>query len=395
MNILKNTIMALAVGLAFGWALTSVAEQGEHSALICSDPAHLHCAASTGDASKLYTPEISAVVNAKLDVSDMDDDEDDENLRLDALELQVSGFLAPNIHGTAVVALEQEYEDGDSETETELEEAFIRVFDLPGGLEIRAGRTLVPFGVLNQSHSHEWVFADTPAAFEELFSDHSWFDDGVQVRWSNQAEQDELFVGLTLAAFNGREPGHGHEDGEEGHEDEEGGHEEDEGHDDEEEVVEWDGKVWLARLYGSLPIGEETRVVLGGTVTGDERSNTVIAGGDLTLITYLPDSAKRLVWQTEVFQADQDERDSSPLGLFSALSLDLTHRWQAGGRYDWTERLLDDSETIQGGAAFLTYRFTPFAFLRGQFKHVDSDHGESENLGTLQLVWGLGKHSHH
>ena len=134
-------------------------------------------------------------------------------------------------------------------------------------------------------------------------------------------------------------------------------------------------------------------MILGGSVTGDEGSDTVITAGDLTLMHDIDGSLQRLLWQTEIFQADQDERDSSPFGLFSALSLDLNHHWQIGGRYDFTERLLDDRESVQAGTAFVTYRFAQQAYLRGQFKHTDPDHGESENLGIIQLVWGLGKHS--
>lgn len=51
----------------------------------------------------------------------------------------------------------------------EVEEAYVRTLSLPGGLQMRAGQFLIPFGRLNPSHPHSWNFLDQALVSGKFF----------------------------------------------------------------------------------------------------------------------------------------------------------------------------------------------------------------------------------
>src|ERR1043165_7987533 len=52
--------------------------------------------------------------------------------------------------------------DHEGETGIELEEAFVRLHDLPAGLEVTAGQFFTPFGRFNTEHPHTWAWLHQP-----------------------------------------------------------------------------------------------------------------------------------------------------------------------------------------------------------------------------------------
>jgi len=127
------------------------------------------------------------------------------------------------------------YSDLQDDFQWEWEEYFLKLTNLPGGIELRGGRMLNRVGVHNPTHLHSWTTVDAPLP-------HALFlgEDGL----STKSGEVNFYVGdrnpLVLTFSFGQRPDHSHAHGhveEEAHEHEEEDHhhEEEEGHHHEEE----------------------------------------------------------------------------------------------------------------------------------------------------------------
>lgn len=65
----------------------------------------------------------------------------------------------------------------------EVEEAYLTTLDLPGGLQIRAGKLYSPFGRQNTQHPHVWEFVDAPLSRGRLVASEVLSGPGVEVAW--------------------------------------------------------------------------------------------------------------------------------------------------------------------------------------------------------------------
>jgi len=65
----------------------------------------------------------------------------------------------------------------------EVEEAYAETMRLPGGLKLRAGQLLAPFGRSNPTHAHTWEFIDAPLTRERFFSGEGLRSPGVELSW--------------------------------------------------------------------------------------------------------------------------------------------------------------------------------------------------------------------
>jgi hypothetical protein len=101
-----------------------------------------------------------------------------EGLSLGESELNFSGNIDDKFYGSLTVALVEE----DSETEVELEEAYIQTLALPAGLILKGGRFFSNIGYLNPKHSHTDDFADRSLPYR-AFLNNQFIDDGVQLLW--------------------------------------------------------------------------------------------------------------------------------------------------------------------------------------------------------------------
>jgi len=357
--------------------------------------------AYSGRAAVLELPEISVIVNGKVEWSEAKERPLDGKVRIDEVELGLSGGLFPGVRGDVVAVIEQEYEGSETSTEMDLEEAYLTFQELPGGFQATLGRRLIPFGRTNPNHPHHWDFADSPLALRNLFGDHPWFDDGAELSWLVPNPGD-LYIKLSAGVWNGRELGHHH--GEEDHHGDHDGDEHEEDHQEDhqeehhhghlgEETIEWEGHVFTGRLFLDLPLSDRTAVQVGGSAAIDEHNRNTLLGADFSVLHRWPDSFRTLKWQTELTSLKDRERDSKPRGLFSSLRYQINKNWVVGGRYDWTELLEDDHEDASSVAAWVTYYLTHSTYVRAQVAQIDHDH-DKELLGTLQLVWGIGPHSH-
>lgn len=332
----------------------------------------------------LIDPEFSVVGNFLTEFSDNKENANRGRFRVREAEAAFQAFLLPNLRVNIVGAMEQEYEDNHSNTNFHLEELYASIYDLPYGMEGQIGRRLVGFGIINSLHFHERPFADTPLVLANMLGEHSWYDDGVSVSipvgqlWGIQFKN-------SFGYFQGRNFGLEHEHAH--------------GHDDEEEEghgpIRWGGNVYMNRISSEIELDADSHVDFGYSVAWDEGRNTNLHGMDLTYHKRGFGPFQELVWQNEFLFADIDNSDSTPLGFYSMLNLELDKKWDVGGRYDWSEAPGEGNSFEWAISPFVTYHFDTSRYARLQYRYRELIEGhEPENTLFLQFVWELGSHSH-
>ena len=112
---------------------------------------------------------------------------------------------------------------GDDDWSDENEEAFLALKNLPENWEIRGGRLLNRFGLLNAVHQHSWNAVDLPLASGRFMGEEHLATEGGDLTWYLPFRHK---TALTLSYGDAREHDHDHghgEDDEEHHEEDEHG----------------------------------------------------------------------------------------------------------------------------------------------------------------------------
>ena len=338
--------------------------------------------------SSLELPEISVILNTEATFSDTSSNASRNKVRVKEAELAFQGYLYPGVRGDFIAALEQEYEGKEVSTEVDVEEAYLSFLELPLGLQATIGRKLLNFGRLNPLHIHHWAFTDIPLILQNFFGHHPWFDDGAELTWlvSNPLN---VYLELATGIWNGKELGHIHEHSHR----EELDHEEDHDHFG-DELIEWDDHVYTGRVFADASLTDNLNTGLGYSIAKDGGGRNTLHEVDLVFKYQWPFTYRRIKWHTELFYLQEDLRDINPYGVFSYAQLSLNKYWELGARYDWAEFADNDDEHAWAGSGFLTYYFTHTMHARGEYQYKEHASGEDENILFLQLVWGIGPHSH-
>jgi hypothetical protein len=103
----------------------------------------------------------------------------------------------------------------------EHDESFLKLLNLPGGLELRAGQYFNRFGFHNALHLHGWDFTDNFLASGRILGDHPLTTLGAELTWNLPTPfQSALSVSVGEAQADDHDHEHGHGHGGEDH----GGH---------------------------------------------------------------------------------------------------------------------------------------------------------------------------
>ncbi len=97
----------------------------------------------------------------------------------------------------------------------ELEEYFLKLKDLTGGFDIRAGRFLSRFGLHNATHLHGWDWADNFLVNGRFLGDDGQYTEGAEVTWNLPVKWSSA---VSMAAGRAKAPEHEEEDEHEEHE---------------------------------------------------------------------------------------------------------------------------------------------------------------------------------
>ncbi len=138
--------------------------------------------------------------------------------------------------------------DQDDEFDSELEEAFLKLKNLPGGFELRGGQFLNRFGQHNATHLHAWSFVDTNLVNGLFLGEDGLITIGGDLTWNLPTRQPSA---LTIAVGVPREHDHDHGHGEEDHDGHaHGDHEHGEAEAGEDALWDHDSVVVSARWLG-------------------------------------------------------------------------------------------------------------------------------------------------
>ncbi len=285
----------------------------------------------------------------------------------------------------------------DEEWESEWEEAFLKLKDLPGGLEVRGGRMLARFGRHNTRHLHSWDFVDMPLVWGRFLGDDGLITDGGDVTWLKQGVGRTY--GVTVAYGDAKTHEHGHDEHEE---------EEEEHHDHEEhaEAMSFVDDVISGRVFGRYEQDESRSFEAGlSAALGEAEAGEDIAvyGADFAYTWQEAGVAatdRSLTWLTEILYRDIGEGDEhhdqdheeehsedSALGLYSQLVFTPGRALDVALRVGY----VDDIERLRVSPA-VTYYPDPYrrTSVRLQVNHDELDGPHEEQTVWLQVgaSWG-------
>jgi hypothetical protein len=128
-----------------------------------------------------------------------------------------AGMLQGYVGGVGVT-------DADGDFTFELEEGFLKVIDLPFGMQLRGGQYFNRFGFQNSVHNHGWLFADQNLVNGRFLNEGEMITQGGEVTWLLPI--DFMRVSMFSASVGGvrthghhHHHGHGHGNGDEDHDD--------------------------------------------------------------------------------------------------------------------------------------------------------------------------------
>lgn len=111
------------------------------------------------------------------------------------------------------------YQDAGGTWQNEWEEAFAKLVNLPGGLELKGGRYLPRLGALNDKHLHAWDFADAELANTTFLGEHGLLLEGAELSWTLPLNREPYLTTIASLGFgNTPASGHDHEHDEHGDE---------------------------------------------------------------------------------------------------------------------------------------------------------------------------------
>jgi hypothetical protein len=257
----------------------------------------------------------------------------------------------------------------------DIEEGYVSYANLPGGLQLTAGKFRQAFGALNRWHLHALPNVDYPLALQTYFGKEGLAQTGLRAEWllpRPWASANELTLELTdgeSEAFGGES---------------------------------FDRLVGLAHLKNYWDVNDAVYAelglsgVAGGNGTGGDSR---VLGTDFTLHWQPPSRAKyrEVTWRTELLRSDRDDQqgvNQQAWGGYSYVESLLAQNLYAGVRYDRVEDPFHPERVTTGVFPNLTWWQSEYVRLRGEYGFVKDDLAGNENRFSLQITWAAGPHKH-
>jgi hypothetical protein len=316
------------------------------------------------------------------------------------------------------------FTDADRELDAELEEAFAKFQNLPGGFEIRAGRFLNRSGLQNNRHLHSWNFVNANLTTSQFLGEEGLFTEGVELNWFR--EFDQSFIALTASYGNAPEHDHHgeeehdeHEDEDEEHE-EEAEHEEEHGHESAEGAL-FNGKITTARAlfgYNNSDFHQHRLGFNGAWGENGYDRDTSLFSADYTYTwreNGLESGGRAFSIGAEHFYRDvqwthaenaANQGSTSQSGYMAFAQYRFAEQWIADLRYEHLEGSTGGPELDMGEIEYafssaerdrlslaLTYEFEYKeldSYIRTQYSHDKTDEGDEDSI-FLQVGFNFGQ----
>jgi hypothetical protein len=322
--------------------------------------------------SKIFNPDI-AVIGNFVGAAGENEVETRPGLSMEEAEFSFQAVVDPFARADFFVAAGPD--------EIALEEGYLTLTALPGGVLAKVGKMKAQFGKTNTLHPHQLPWIDQPLVLANVLrSEEGLSDSGVSV--SKLLLNPWFFLEATGEIYRGESATYrryGRSD-----------------------------LAWLGRLRGYRDLGESTNVDLGGSFAVGrnelgEDSRTRLFGIDATF-RYRPLRRaiyRRLLARTEFMWSrasattEDDEDVHSAFGMYAGGEYQFSRRWFGGARYDYAERAFEPSLADRSGSLLLTYWPSEFSQVRGQFRRVKYAEGTAANELLVQFLFSIGAHGAH
>jgi hypothetical protein len=259
----------------------------------------------------------------------------------------------------------------------DIEEGFLTLTSLPGGLLAKVGKMKEQFGKVNTMHPHTLPWVDVPIVMKNFLGGEEGLNDsGLSV--SKLLLNPWFFLEATGEVFQGNSgPFQTHERND---------------------------VSWLGRLRGYRDINESTNLDIGMSFTRGHNdagldTTTRLFGVDATL-RYRPLRRaiyRRFMARTELMWSHrgQDIGDVSAFGMYASGEYQFARRWFAGVRFDRSDRATDANLVDQGPSFIVTYWPSEFSQIRGQYRRTNYAEGVTSNEALFQFLFSIGAHGAH
>ncbi len=259
-----------------------------------------------------------------------------------------------------------------------LEEGYMTLTALPGGLVAKVGKMRSAFGVVNALHNHVLPWVDRPIVTDNLVAGEDGIDDaGLSLSRILPAPKGWFLEG-TGQVFRG----------------------------DSGDVFtasqRSDASV-VGRLRAYRDLTEDTNIDMGFSYARGHND----LGTDF--LTNLYDIDATIRWKplrraiyhsflarTELIWSRRDQLPTQrAFGFYTAADYRMSRRWTVGGRFDRSDRARAANLTDTGFSAVLTYWPSEFSQIRGQYRFAQYAEGVDGNELRFQFLFVLGAHGAH
>jgi hypothetical protein len=270
------------------------------------------------------------------------------------------------------------------ESGVNLEEGFLTLTELPGGLLTKVGKMRAAFGKVNALHNHVLPWTDRPLVTRNLVGGEDGIDDaGISVArlipnpWIFLEATGQVFRGDSADLFKSSRRG---------------------------------DLSYVGHLRGYQDITESSNVDLGVSYSRGHNDAAVIdeTSDSFTTQLYGVDATFRwrplqrsiyhsFVGRTEWIWSRRDQLNAlqKASGFYVSGDYQFARRWFAGVRLDRSDRATDASLTDTGGSVLVTYWPSEFSQVRAQYRRTNYALGDAANELLFQFQFSIGAHGAH
>ena len=327
-------------------------------------------------ASKVFNPDI-AVIGDFLGAMGRNEMNPSPALEMHESEASFQAIVDPYARADFFMSFGEEGVD--------LEEGYLTLTQLPGGLLTKVGKMRAAFGKVNGLHNHVLPWTDRPLVINNLVAGEEGISDaGISV--ARLINNPWIFLEATGQVFRG-----------------------DSG--DLYKSSERSDLSYVGHLRGYHDLSESTNIDLGFSYSHGHNAAGIMNGVDVGRFTtdlYGIDATLRwrplsraiyhsFVGRSEIVWSRRDQFDGlqQALGYYVSGDYQFARRWFAGARYDRSDRA-DAASMVDRGASFiLTYWPSEFAQVRGQYRHTSYAIGPEADELLFQFQFSIGAHGAH
>lgn len=308
-----------------------------------------------------------------------------DNFNLQGLELSASARYGAHLLGFANY---NSFLDLDDKIDGEWEEAYLKLHELPGRFELRAGRLQNRITSQNDQHLHSWNFVDANLITSRFLGDEGLLTNSAELSWWLPFEHDSI---LSVAFGDAIEHEHEHEEDD---------HHEEEVHGEDSLPVD---DVLSIRLKGIYKLSDFHQFTYGasflhGTNSFEKTSESysadlqhlwreqgIEAGGKHFRSTL------ELAYRSFDYHSEDHSQngDAGEWALHSSIGWGFCESWELGLRYDFLEGVNPPVEELAERhrlSVALTRQFTVSEQLDGHLR-LQYNHDDSKDFGTEDAIW--------